>query len=188
MRSGQGCAHNKSLDSICPPPPSWSLSFVRLPPPHSVAPPNWPAPLSFARLPLHCTKWFARPWCSSSTWEVASNSLLHPEHFTERLTNMVAYYLIEMGMSSNFKLTWMPHLKQFNYGGDLSRDVWKTRGQLVLSNSHAIFHDPVPCLENVIHVGGLHIKPSKPLPANLNTFMNNAKQGKRESTPLVLFI
>ena len=91
---------------------------------------------------------------------------------------MVAYYLIEVGIAANFKHVWMPHLKQFNHEGDLSRDVWKTRGQLVLSNSHAIFHDPVPCLENVIHVGGLHIKPTKPLPPSLNTFMDNAKQGK----------
>ena len=90
---------------------------------------------------------------------------------------MVAYYLIEVGIAANFKHVWMPHLKQFNHEGDLSRDVWKTRGQLVLSNSHAIFHDPVPCLENVIHVGGLHIKPTKPLPPSLNTFMDNAKEG-----------
>ena len=60
----------------------------------------------------------------------------------------------------------------------MSRSVWKERGQLVLSNSHAIFHDPQPFLENVVHDGGLHIKPTKPLPKDLKRFLDDAKDGK----------
>ena len=54
----------------------------------------------------------------------------------------------------------------------------------MLSNSHAIFHDPVPCLENVIHVGGLHINHTKPLPTELNTCMNKEKQEKKMPTKM----
>ena len=97
-----------------------------------------------------------------------------------RLRNIIAAWFIDIGVNQGYSWNLSPLLKrEFNHTGALSRDVWKTRGQLVLSNSHAIFHDPVPCLENVIHVGGLHIKPTKPLPPSLNTFMDNAKQGKR---------
>lgn len=67
---------------------------------------------------------------------------------------------------------------KLNYTGP---DLWDTttdRIQLYLSNSHCVTHEPQQLLENVVHVGGLHIKPSKPLPEDLQTFMNSSPQGK----------
>ena len=47
----------------------------------------------------------------------------------------------------------------------------------MLSNSHAVTHEPQPLLENIVHVGGIHIKETKPLPKDLQSFMDAAPQG-----------
>lgn len=65
-----------------------------------------------------------------------------------------------------------------NYNGPTMYKAISQRGQLVLSNSHSITHEPQPFLENVVHVGGLHIKENKPLPQDLQKFMDSSPQGK----------
>ena len=66
---------------------------------------------------------------------------------------------------------------QLNYTGESPRHSLKKRSLLVLSNSHVVTHEPQPFLENVIQVGGLHIKATKPLPADLQAFMDSSPQG-----------
>ena len=66
---------------------------------------------------------------------------------------------------------------QLNYTGESPRDSLKKRSLLVLSNSHVVTHEPQPFLENVIQVGGLHIKATKPLPVDLQVFMDSSPQG-----------
>ena len=66
---------------------------------------------------------------------------------------------------------------QLNYTGESPRHSLKKRSLLVLSNSHVVTHEPQPFLENVIQVGGLHIKATKPLPSDLQAFMDSSPQG-----------
>ncbi|XP_049941703.1 UDP-glucosyltransferase 2-like [Schistocerca serialis cubense] len=55
---------------------------------------------------------------------------------------------------------------------DLERNT-----SLVLSISHFSFHHVKPMLPNMVEVAGMHIKPSKKLPQDLQTFMDTAKDG-----------
>ena len=66
---------------------------------------------------------------------------------------------------------------QLNYTGENLRNSLKKRSLLVLSNSHVVTHEPQPFLENVVQVGGLHIKATKPLPVDLQVFMDSSPQG-----------
>ena len=86
---------------------------------------------------------------------------------------------MELGQFSGYTLNINPLLQEIGFTGDLSRNIWKEKGQLVLANSHPIFNDPQPLLENVIHVGGLHIRPTKPLPSDLKKFMDDSKEGNK---------
>lgn len=48
---------------------------------------------------------------------------------------------------------------------------------LVLLNSHESFNQPVPYVPNMIDIGGYHVDPPKPLPKDLQNFMDAAKEG-----------
>ena len=72
----------------------------------------------------------------------------------------------------------LPQLRtQLNFTGGNSRESLKKRTQLVLTNSHVVTHTPQPFLENVIQVGGMHIKATKPLPEDIEAFLNSSPQG-----------
>ena len=71
---------------------------------------------------------------------------------------------------------------KLNYTGPTLNQVVSQRTQLVLSNSHSVTHEPQPFLENVVHVGGLHIKPTKPLPKDLKDFLDSSSEGDNSWT------
>ncbi|XP_046980307.1 UDP-glucosyltransferase 2-like [Schistocerca americana] len=48
---------------------------------------------------------------------------------------------------------------------------------LLLVNTHVSFYYPRPLVPNIIEVGGMHIKPPKKLPQDLQKFMDDAKDG-----------
>lgn len=48
---------------------------------------------------------------------------------------------------------------------------------LVLLNGHSSLNQPVPYVPNMIDIGGFHIKPPKKLPEDLQTFLDEAKDG-----------
>ncbi|CAH0388801.1 unnamed protein product [Bemisia tabaci] len=56
--------------------------------------------------------------------------------------------------------------------GDLEREM-----SLMLTNEHFSFTYPRPNIPAVVDVGGLQIKPPKPLPKDLEDFMSGAKHG-----------
>ena len=85
------------------------------------------------------------------------------------LFNFIFFYTI-LEFTGQHKMTLLYKCASTNYN--------KVQyGALSLSNSHAVTHDPQPLLENVVHVGGLHIKETKPLPKDLQSFMDAAPQG-----------
>lgn len=66
---------------------------------------------------------------------------------------------------------------RLNFTGPGIWEMMGQRSQIMLSNSHAITHEPQQLLENVVHVGGIHIKPPKPLPQDLQDFLDASPQG-----------
>ncbi|XP_044729429.1 UDP-glycosyltransferase UGT5-like [Chrysoperla carnea] len=53
----------------------------------------------------------------------------------------------------------------------------RTNVSLVLSNSHVSIRYPRPLVPNIIEIGGHHVKDPKPLPADLQKFMDSAPNG-----------
>jgi glucuronosyltransferase len=47
----------------------------------------------------------------------------------------------------------------------------------ILVNSHIAIHSPKPLMPGIINVAGVHIKPAKPLPTDIQKFMDDAKEG-----------
>lgn len=97
--------------------------------------------------------------------------------FSERFSNTVSWIVGDLWME--FLLGIQQHYVWSELGkGQFSWTTdWTKYGAVVLSNSHAVTHDPQAFLENVVHVGGLHIKETKPLPTDLQSFMDAAPQG-----------
>ncbi|XP_056636807.1 UDP-glycosyltransferase UGT5-like, partial [Diorhabda sublineata] len=48
---------------------------------------------------------------------------------------------------------------------------------LILAASHSSFYDPIPLQQNVKEIGGYHVQPPKPLPKDLQEFMDNSPEG-----------
>ncbi|KAI8130126.1 hypothetical protein FF38_01733 [Lucilia cuprina] len=66
-----------------------------------------------------------------------------------------------------------PHIKgPLPYVRDLEKNI-----SLMLINSHRSMDLPRPSMPGLINVGGAHIKPAKPLPANIKNFIDNSTHG-----------
>ncbi|KAJ8961044.1 hypothetical protein NQ314_005973, partial [Rhamnusium bicolor] len=52
---------------------------------------------------------------------------------------------------------------------------------LLLLTSHISLKDPVPLQPAIKEIGGYHVQPPKPLPKDLQEFLDNAKEGKKEA-------
>ena len=100
-----------------------------------------------------------------------------PETFHQRLINLVASKLIDMWVHMYSDLLLPKLTSELGYKGPSLFESMQDRLQLVLSNSHSTTHDPQPLLENVVHVGGMHIKQTKPLPSDLKDFLDKSPEG-----------
>lgn len=100
------------------------------------------------------------------------------ELISQRFNNWFASVMMDVWTIFHNEYQLYPGLVDtLNYNGPTLLKVISERSQLVLSNSHSITHEPQPFLENVVHVGGLHIKQTKPLPQDLQIFMDSSPQG-----------
>lgn len=56
-------------------------------------------------------------------------------------------------------------------------EIISNQGALVLSNGHFTLHRPKPYYPDIVDVGGIHSKPAKPLPKDLEDFIQQGKHG-----------
>ncbi|XP_063237626.1 UDP-glycosyltransferase UGT5-like [Bacillus rossius redtenbacheri] len=100
-----------------------------------------------------------------SLWQRVVNSLLEVG-----LKLLREWYLVpqqDRVMRKHFgHLEGLPHVSEL-----------QARTSLLLLNSHAAFHPPVPLLPHVVPVGGLHLRPPGRLPKELRRFMDGAQSG-----------
>ena len=66
---------------------------------------------------------------------------------------------------------------ELGYAGPGFDESIRQKTQIILANSHSVTHEPQPLLENVVHVGGLHIRPTKPLPPDLQAYLDSCSEG-----------
>lgn len=68
--------------------------------------------------------------------------------------------------------------KHFGHLGKLpSIDELVTNVSVILINMHRFFLPPRPSMPGIVYFGGAHIEQSKPLPADLQTFIDEANDG-----------
>ncbi|XP_050423741.1 UDP-glycosyltransferase UGT4-like [Adelges cooleyi] len=126
------------------------------------------------------SKWLHMPSTFSYIPDICS-SVTDEMTFIERLKNTISG-VIQLYVEN---LHYMPKIKQimdkyFKYTG------WETRPSLeemlknvslTLVNGHYAVGVTRPYLPGVIEVGGMHIRPSKRLPQNIQSFMDSAPEG-----------
>ncbi|XP_046628500.1 UDP-glycosyltransferase UGT5-like [Neodiprion virginianus] len=100
--------------------------------------------------------------------------------FFERLENTIA----NLYFDGSRKYYYMPQQQALanKYLSDTGKEVpsleeIESQADLILLNSHHIFSTPRPYMENMKNVAGMHLKPSKPLPLDLQQYMNSSKNG-----------
>lgn len=127
--------------------------------------------------PMHTiTNYLGTPF-NPAHQAVLSSKMTDPTVFSQRLANVALYlgfglfskvtsYAITSGLRS-----------RLGYEGPSITEAMASRTQLLLANSHVVTHPPIPLMESVVQIGGVHIKPSKPLPPDLQQFLDAAPQG-----------
>uniref|UniRef100_A0A336LLS6 UDP-glucuronosyltransferase n=1 Tax=Culicoides sonorensis TaxID=179676 RepID=A0A336LLS6_CULSO len=71
----------------------------------------------------------------------------------------------------------IPHIKQNST--EILPDIYELERKvaLIMINSHVALDHPRPSMPNIINVGGIHLRPTKPLPRDLREFIEGARHG-----------
>ncbi|XP_044727973.1 UDP-glycosyltransferase UGT4-like, partial [Chrysoperla carnea] len=101
-----------------------------------------------------------------------------PSSFWDRLKSAV--YAVEYRLY--YKYYVLPRqnsLVQKYFGNRVTRNIEEIEKDvsLVLTNTNPILHGAYPKVANLIEIGGLHDPPIKPLPKDLQSFLDSAKNG-----------
>ncbi|PSN46989.1 hypothetical protein C0J52_17343 [Blattella germanica] len=98
-------------------------------------------------------------------------------NFFQRVTNLIFNEGLKLGDYYFGELP-MDELGQKYYGQDLPPlSTLKKNTSLIFVNSHFSLNIPRPVVPGFIEVGGIHIRPGGKLPKDIETFMNEAKDG-----------
>lgn len=111
------------------------------------------------------------------SWQISNYSpFVEPMSFFQRLYNVwnrilllgfqrLHFMLLKRELTAKFKSE-IPDL------GYMERNV-----SLMLSNSHHLTHGPAPSSPNTIEAAGLHLRPGRKLPPNLENILDSASDG-----------
>ncbi|XP_067631962.1 UDP-glucosyltransferase 2-like [Eurosta solidaginis] len=100
--------------------------------------------------------------------------------FWERVQNV--YTIIRSDISREFKYFPMVDAVVKKYFGHLSIKIPSVSAMeknlsAILINSYTPLSAAAPITDNIIHVGGMHIYPPKPLPTGIQSFLDEAEHG-----------
>ncbi|CAG0885293.1 unnamed protein product [Cyprideis torosa] len=98
-------------------------------------------------------------------------------NFWERLYNTVFYHSFFAFWEYNY-FPWVDEfLTQNNGGRELHvKDLLKN-ASLYISNADLASEPPSPMIPNIIHAGGMHCRPAKPVPKKLESWIQKGNQG-----------
>ncbi|XP_066137697.1 UDP-glycosyltransferase UGT5-like [Euwallacea fornicatus] len=96
--------------------------------------------------------------------------------FIDRLQNLFVYVMLG-GMRSYYLLPKQNELLQTLYPNSPSVYELLDRVELVLLNSHISTNAAVHLVPNMVEIGGYFVDPPKPLPSDLQNFMDGAQEG-----------
>lgn len=97
--------------------------------------------------------------------------------FTERLTNTIInrcedfmYNFLHLPNQKRLYNKYFPNAKKSFY------EMYKSSA-IIFLNNHVSSSAARPYLPNMIEIGGIHVEPAKPLPLNIQNFLDSAKDG-----------
>lgn len=97
--------------------------------------------------------------------------------FVERLWNAVyanfekiLFHTIQLPLHRRLQQKYLPNVKK------PLDEIYKSAA-IIFQNSHVSFSTPRPYLPNVVEICGIHVKPAKPLPTDLQKFLDDAHEG-----------
>ncbi|PNF35836.1 UDP-glucuronosyltransferase 2B1 [Cryptotermes secundus] len=98
-------------------------------------------------------------------------------NFSERFFNAIANIAFKFLFHATERIVTQSYIRK-HFGDDvpLLSDISKNT-DLLLVNSHFSLNRPRPLVPGIVEVGGLHIKPPKKLPKDLEDYLNEAEHG-----------
>lgn len=95
-------------------------------------------------------------------------------NFLERVKNFAA----QLGFKTFSDIAYAPEMEKVyrDYMGEDTPSIAEIEKNvsLILSNSHFTLNYPRPYLPDIVEVGGMHCRPSQPLPKDLNEFLSGS--------------
>ena len=98
---------------------------------------------------------------------------IEPLNFKERIMNHLLYKISCLGVEWFSVIGSQVMSKHYNLEIPNAADVMRERTALLLTCTHPVTHGAWPYTQAVVQVGGIHLKPSKPLPDHLQQFLDN---------------
>ncbi|KAG5862423.1 UDP-glucosyltransferase 2, partial [Gonioctena quinquepunctata] len=96
-------------------------------------------------------------------------------NFWERVQNVVYSWYFHVNL--HFHSMQQEEFLKTYFNDTPSIEELRENIALILSNAHPSFQSPRPRSPNIIDVGGIHIGEPEPLPADLQKYMDSAKEG-----------
>uniref|UniRef100_A0A1B6E1B5 UDP-glucuronosyltransferase n=1 Tax=Clastoptera arizonana TaxID=38151 RepID=A0A1B6E1B5_9HEMI len=107
----------------------------------------------------------------------AFSSKIDLTSFTNRLWNFYSNFILKT-VYEQYYLNKISNTAKKYFGSDMtSLEELTKKTSLLLVNSHPSLKEARPLPPQVIEIGGLHVKPAKPLPKDIEDFINASEHG-----------
>lgn len=93
--------------------------------------------------------------------------------FPQRLKNVLSYFVGMYTLSSITEPHYKPVVRRF-FGSDVDYSTFFLEADIWLMRNDFIFEFPRPTMPNIVYMGGFQCKPAKPLPADLEEFVQSS--------------
>ncbi|CAB1322639.1 unnamed protein product, partial [Coregonus sp. 'balchen'] len=93
--------------------------------------------------------------------------------FPQRVTNVIAYTLGSYTMASITEPNYKPVVQRY-FGPNVDYNAFFQEADIWLMRSDFVFEFPKPTMPNIVYMGGFQCRPSKPLPRDLEEFVQSS--------------
>lgn len=102
-----------------------------------------------------------------------STEMTDKMNFPQRVMNVFAYVFGVYGLSTISDPNYKPLIKRY-FGPDVDYSTFFLDADIWLMRNDFIFEFPRPTMPNVVYISGFQCKPSRPLPADLEEFVQSS--------------
>lgn len=95
--------------------------------------------------------------------------------FLQRVANVLAYIIGSYTLASITEPNYKPVVQRY-FGPDVDYNSFFQEADIWLMRSDFVFEFPKPTMPNMVYIGGFQCKPSKPLPQDLEEFVQSSRE------------